>query len=790
MTVSQRFEKLNGSEVSREVLENIIADAKKANETEIVYRLSKILLDNPNSEEFYIELKKYPKALNAPLKKVDCTEVLNDNGTLKKGWSFENGSFFSAKKNTSEVTTDFTEKELKALGVPFIENPTTVDDEVYFLGKPVSSEDIYKMITDKMVSLVKNATGFGYKKKWGDYEYYEKDGFLIPFNFVTKKEYRGVNFLMLKDSDLYSVYDNPYFLTLKQVKERKGTIKKGAKAKSVIYFTLLFKFVDKKKNIDFGTYDKKKMIAFLKKNKISEKQFNLVVRQVPIIKYYNVFNGSDIEGIDFKLDTLKVGKVYKSEESKSHKKNEVAELILKHQPKPSPSLSHGGNRAFYRPSTDSIKMPRLNSFETPNDYYRTLFHELSHSTGHPSRLKRDFTGKFGSKSYAKEELIAEFGAVFLSAQAGIIWHSDKNHAEYLKNWLSVLKFAEDDKRFLMRAASQAQKSTDLILNLNKDNEPAFYKDLIKLVKSKPKKKPEPKQMQLALAGQKLTSSVEKFTPEIPKIKEEAQPAETFLAAPIVFDTPQETESFIKQEEPTVTEKKPKPVQPQLKQNSGSSLADKLLERQNKVYEYYNISDEYISAFLGKIEKKEKESVVITLTGGQGSGKTRKTFRFMNALAKNYRVGHGSLEEHPDSTLYWDKVYEYIDDDSFSNISNPVIESVEDLDTLIKNNDVIVIDSFAKMQELEKGFEIDKDLRKKYDGKLFLVIFQQTADGKMRGGTKSQYDADIVLFTEKFNDYTKSYIYPDKNRYQKTPLHELRYNIYSGELQKIEEEKEE
>lgn len=779
MTVQQKFKNLNGSEVSSKVLENIIADAKKANETEIVYRLSKILIDNPDSEEFHIELKQYPTALNAPLQKVNYTEVLNDNGTLKQGWCFEHGRFISTSKKTYEVTTDFTADELKSLGVPFIENPDSVDDEVYFLGKPVSSEDIYKMITDKMVSLVKNATGFGYKKKWGNYEYYEKDGFLIPLNFVTKKEYRGVNFLMLKESDFYSVYDNPYFLTFKQVKERKGTIKKGSKAKSVIYFTLLFKFVDEKKKIDFGTYDKKKMIAFLKKNKISEKQFSSVVRQIPIIKYYNVFNGDDIEGIDFKLDALKVGKVYKSDESKKHKKNEVAELILKHQQKPKPSLSHGGDKAFYRPSTDSIKMPRFNSFETPNDYYRTLFHELSHSTGHSSRLKRDFKGKFGSKSYAKEELIAEFGAVFLSAQAGIIWHSDKNHAEYLKNWLSVLKFAEDDKKFLMRAASQAQKSTDFILNLNKDNEPAFYKDLMKLVRSESKKKEEPKQLELALAGKKITSSVEKFTPVVPDPIEKQQ-IEKSLAAPIVFDT----DNKVKKTEPNIKIPQVKPIKPRLKESKGTSLADKILERQNKVFEYYDIPEEHLDKFLGKIEKKEKESVVITLTGGQGSGKTRKAFRFMNALAKNYRVGHASIEEHPDSTLYWDKVYEYIDEDSFKNIENPVVESIDDLDALIKNNDVIVIDSFAKMQELEKGFEVDKDLRKKYDGKLFLVIFQQTADGKMRGGTKSQYDADIVLFTEKFDDYTKSYVYPDKNRYQKIPLHELRYSIYSGELQEV------
>ncbi|MBE7671551.1 hypothetical protein F7649_10550 [Tenacibaculum piscium] len=217
---------------------------------------------------------------------------------------------------------------------------------------------------------------------------------------------------------------------------------------------------------------------------------------------------------------------------------------------------------------------------------------------------------------------------------------------------------------------------------------------------------------------------------------------------------------------------------------GNSLASKLANRQNKVSEIYKIKDKNISEFLGEIEVKQKESVVITLTGGQGSMKTRCAFRFMNAFAQKYKVGHASIEEHPESTLYYNKVDEYINDNALNNIHNPEINSISDLDTLVKENDIIVIDSFAKMQEIQKGFEVDKDLRKKYDGKLFIVIFQQTTDGKMRGGSKSQFDADIILFTEKFDDYQENYIYADKNRYQNKNLSDLKYNIFEGVL-KIE-----
>lgn len=212
----------------------------------------------------------------------------------------------------------------------------------------------------------------------------------------------------------------------------------------------------------------------------------------------------------------------------------------------------------------------------------------------------------------------------------------------------------------------------------------------------------------------------------------------------------------------------------------NSLAYKMANKPKNV-EYFKIDNKDIAAFLGKIEKKQKESIVISLTGGQGSMKTRMCFQFMNALAQNYKTGHASIEEHPESSLYYDKAEEYLNAKALQNIENPEIRSVEDLEKLIRNNEVIIIDSFSKMQEMHKGFEVDKDLRKKYDGKLFIVIFQQTTDGKMRGGSKSQFDADIVLFTQKEADYRDNYIFADKNRYQNKPLDELKFNIFNKKL---------
>ena len=211
-----------------------------------------------------------------------------------------------------------------------------------------------------------------------------------------------------------------------------------------------------------------------------------------------------------------------------------------------------------------------------------------------------------------------------------------------------------------------------------------------------------------------------------------------------------------------------------------TLAQQLATRP-EVRESFLVADEQMSLFLGTLEKKTKDSLVITLTGKQGSGKTRFAFQFMNALAQRYRVGHASIEEHPESVLYEEKAYQYLNDTALEHITAQDVRSLEELDTMIRTNEVIVIDSFQKMRELAPNFEVDKDLRKKYDGKLFLVIFQQTADGKMRGGSKSQFDGDIILFTETFPDYRENYVYPDKNRYNKRPATELQYSIYEQRM---------
>lgn len=436
MNAVQRFNGLNGNVVSRSEISKIVDLAKLQEQNYVAEKLSSVLANYPGVNQFEIELEEQAIEV-VPKSLIDCLDCEN---------------------NTS-------------------------DEEISGLGR-VEPSDIYQMITDKMIESIKQASGREYKKKWKDGYVTDENGkplsgFLIPHNFVTKKPYRGINMWLLSKLKGLQVLPmkNPFYLTFKQIESLGGKLKKGSKGKEVVYFTILYKIKNEK--LDFATYDEEKFIKYLKENGISDKEIFSVLgdSKIPILKYYNVFNGEDVEGIDFDLENFKTGYVM-PEKKGENERIETAELIIKNYPKPQPKLKEGNSdKAYYSPGQDYIRMPHIDGFETAQDYYRTLFHEYVHSTGSESRLGRDFSGKFGSKPYAKEELVAEFGAVFLSAQAGIIWHTNKNHAEYIKNWHNVLGIIKEDNRFLMRAASDAQRASDFILQPDEQGSPLFLKKI-------------------------------------------------------------------------------------------------------------------------------------------------------------------------------------------------------------------------------------------------------------------------------------------------------------------------
>ena len=738
MSIVQQFNGLNGCTVSRKQVRAMIAEANRQEQYQVSDRLTK-LLDSHKDKSLTLKVTQ-PAIEVVPESFLHCLDCEHDK-----------------------------------------------DDKIAGLGKAVSSNEIYQMIADRMIQQIKAAKG-GYVQEWKGSVYGK--GYLIPFNFITKKAYRGVNRYLLTG---LKPLENPFFMTFKQVGELGGKVKKGAKGHEVVYFTRLYRYADTAQKINVASYDIKKFISMIERlrHKITRLSGGMSLEAfarlnaLPILKYYNVYNGKDIEGIDFKLADFKHGYIENEMPATEENRLQMAEAIIKRYPAPQPKLKHGGNRAYYSPGGDNIQLPHFADFKTVQGYYTTAFHEFAHSTGHGSRLARDFSGSFGSKKYAFEELIAEFGATFLSAEAGLLWHTNDNHAKYLKNWNSVLTHLQEDNRFLMRAATQAQALCDFVLDNDEAGNPAYFQDIkpvetkVKAPKAdkktdtpakpvatrKKRKTIDPAQTTMALNGRKKAAPKGLAMPvampcETPQVAETINPeiVNTFPVAAI--------------ENITATKFRP------------GSIADRRQKRLNQVREYYKVNSPELKKFLGNVEIKQKESVVITIAAPQGSGKTRFLFQIMGDLGENYKCGHASMEEHPDSSLYETKANDYLSDYVQNTLEAPEINKYADFEKLVRENDIIFIDSWAKLLEMNNRLTLDQDLRKKYDGKLFVIIYQLTTDGKMRGGSASQFDGDIILMGEKSEDYKEHKIITDKNRYNDIPACDLKFNIFSKKMVEI------
>lgn len=292
--------------------------------------------------------------------------------------------------------------------------------------------NVYEIVQNNILKKLEEAinsnnTNFRWIKPW--------EGGVMPTNYVSKKPYRGINLLLLEQGG--------YYLTYKQVKELKGKVKKGAKKLPVVYWNFL---KSEPSNEDEAEESK---IADSKDTKV-------------IFKYYSVFHQSDIEGIDF--PEVKEYSHELDENSTAYKLVEGYKKIVPIEECP------GSDRAFYRPSSDRISIPSLSQFKSKPEYYSTIFHEMVHSTGHESRLNRDFNNSFGDSEYSKEELVAEIGSALLRAYSGIEDNNtDNNSIAYLKGWYNSIKNAKPS--FITSCAQQAQKAMNFIVeesNLIKD----------------------------------------------------------------------------------------------------------------------------------------------------------------------------------------------------------------------------------------------------------------------------------------------------------------------------------
>lgn len=282
----------------------------------------------------------------------------------------------------------------------------------------MNKTDLAQYVTDMMVAELERGI-VPWRKPWSAAGY-------VPTSLSTGKPYRGINTFILALVGQSKGYESNLWTTYKQASERGGNVRKGEKSTTVVYWKIL----DVK---DKATGEPKK---------------------VPFLKHFNVFNLDQCDGLD----------AYRGKPEPRTVVVEDAVHATWQGYVDGPTLRHvAGDRAYYSPTDDQITMPLVESFHDGAAYAETLFHEMTHSTGHQSRLGRlggsVAVAAFGSPDYAKEELVAELGAVMLLGHAGIPVDA-QNSASYVGGWLRAL---QDDRNLIISAAQQAQKAFDRIV---------------------------------------------------------------------------------------------------------------------------------------------------------------------------------------------------------------------------------------------------------------------------------------------------------------------------------------
>lgn len=287
--------------------------------------------------------------------------------------------------------------------------------------------DPYQAITDQVLELLEAGTA-PWRKPWN-----AAAG--MPKSLTTGKEYRGINPFLLHMSALQQGFASPYWATYKAIAERGGQVRKGEKGTLIMFWK---QYADKKEVDDNGNPKRR-----------------FVLRTY---KVFNVEQADAAEGKTFNVPTV-------AATAADHDPIAACEEAVAGYVATGPQVTFGHDHAAYAPSLDRLMMPALSSFDTPEEFYSTYFHELTHSTGHKDRLNRDDFHEnvhFGDARYSKEELVAEMGSAFLAGQTGIAAVTLDNSAAYLQSWIKVLK---GDSKLVVQAAALAQRAADLVLGV-------------------------------------------------------------------------------------------------------------------------------------------------------------------------------------------------------------------------------------------------------------------------------------------------------------------------------------
>lgn len=296
--------------------------------------------------------------------------------------------------------------------------------------------NIYQKITDQIVTEIERGAG-SFVMPW-----HRPTGTGIPFNPARKGGYKGCNVLALWIAEMRGGYTSSNWATYKQWAALGAQVKKGSKATSVVFYKPLEIREQGKPEMDDAD----------------------PVKSIVMAREYHVFNADQVEGWDIPGTTKPV--VENPVSALPHVEAFISGTGA--------DVRTGEPRAYYVPSRDYINMPERSLFtgsptSTPTEtYYSTLLHELTHWTGASNRLNRDKMGaRFGNEQYAAEELVAELGAAFLCAELGIANDPRPDHAQYIQNWLTVLK---NDPRAIFTAASKASASVAYLNGLQEGSQ--------------------------------------------------------------------------------------------------------------------------------------------------------------------------------------------------------------------------------------------------------------------------------------------------------------------------------
>jgi len=306
---------------------------------------------------------------------------------------------------------------------------------------------------------------------------------LLPRNAERGNQYRGGNLFALS-----LLGSTPFWLTYKQATEHGGVVETGEHGTPILFTQ--FKEYEKKDGSKYTSFFRRYYLVFnvsqcraataddvAKWRKHAAEGFGRVKNTA--VRALEAAKAKDSESDEKVAERMakkwaRFAKKLEKQQAEATKLRADVEPIARAQAihdgyENGPKVTHKGERAFYRPSSDSITLPKPEKFETQEAYHATRFHEEVHSSGHKSRLNRETlekTGSFGDHEYSKEELVAEFGAAMLCSEAGIETTRD-NSVEYLMNWLGKLR---NDPVMLYDAAQQAQRAVDHVLGITHENE--------------------------------------------------------------------------------------------------------------------------------------------------------------------------------------------------------------------------------------------------------------------------------------------------------------------------------